>query len=155
MPIKNKDSVFEFGCGVGAVLQRIRTIYGSNISIGGSDFSYQQIKGAREIFPEDADQFFVLSMTKKHNLIPNDSKDHVISIGALAMYLYEEEMKIALHEAIRITRPGGSLCFTNFVEPDGNFIGSILEPVEKTFWFNFIKQNKFKKPSHKTNETPN
>ena len=144
MRIKNYDSVFEFGCGVGAVLLRIQNVYGKEISVGGSDFSLQQIKRAREIFPEQADEFFVRSMPQKHYEIPNGSKDHVISFGAFAMYLYEDEMKIALKEAIRIAKPGASLCFTNFVEPDGQFLGSILEPVKKSFWYEIASEYNLK-----------
>ena len=144
MSIQKEDSVFEFGCGVGAVLLLIQNIYGKNISVGGSDFSFQQIKRARQIFPKEASRFYVLSMTQKHDLIPNDSIDHVISFGALAMYLYEDEMKITLEEAIRVTKPGGRLCFTHFIEPDGKFIGSILEPVSKSFWYEIRQEYNLK-----------
>ena len=33
-----------------------------------------------------------------------------------------------------MTKPGGYLCFTNFIEPGGEFIGTILQPIEKSFW---------------------
>ena len=39
---------------------------------------------------------------------------------------------------LRITKPGGHLCFTHFAEP-GEFIGSILQPVEKGFWLDLAK----------------
>ena len=67
--------------------------------------------------------------------------DHVISFGALAMYLYEEEMEKALEEAIRIAKPGGRLCFTHFIEPRGVLKGSILEPIEKSHWPKFAKKH--------------
>ena len=35
------------------------------------------------------------------------------------MYLEREEMAVALHTATRLVRPGGSFCFTHFVEPQG------------------------------------
>ena len=41
LSIKEGDSVFELGCGVGADLKRIRDVYGKTISIGGSDISHQ------------------------------------------------------------------------------------------------------------------
>lgn len=140
MHIKNNDSVFELGCGVGAALQRIKHTYGENISIWGSDLSEQAIKKVRETFPNESSHFYVLSMTQKNDYTLNDSKDHVISFGAFAMYLYREEMKKALEEAIRIARPGGHICFTHFIEPNGNRIGSILEPIEKSYWTKIKKQ---------------
>ena len=35
------------------------------------------------------------------------------------MYLERAEMAVALHTATRLARPGGSFCFTHFVEPQG------------------------------------
>ena len=134
LSIKEGDSVFELGCGVGADLKRIRDVYGKTISIGGSDISHQAIEKIRKFFRNEADQFRVLSMTEKNDKVMDDSIDHVISIGAFAMYLYIEEMELALKEAIRITKPRGKMCFTHFVEPNGTSKGSILEPVEKSFW---------------------
>ena len=134
MPIKSSDSVFELGCGVGAILKIIRSLKGETVSVGGSDLSQQAVTKIREIFPNETTNFYVLPMTEKNFNIPDNSKDHVISFGAIAMYLYKEQMVIALQEALRICKPGGHLCFTNFVEPSGQAIFSILEPVEKSFW---------------------
>lgn len=49
-------------------------------------------------------------------------------------------MLVTLEEAIRITKPGGHLCFTLFIEPNGNNKGSILEPIEKSFWLSIADQ---------------
>ena len=43
------------------------------------------------------------------------------------------------YSTFRITKPGGHLCFTNFIEPGEGFIGSILQPVEKGFWLDLAK----------------
>ena len=139
IPIRDNDNVFELGCGVGAVLQLIKDVYGNNVSVGGSDLSVQSITKARLIFPSEANNFYVASMTEKNNLIPDNNKDHVISFGALAMYLYKEEMLRALEEALRIAKPGGHLCFTHFIEPTGKAKYSILEPIEKSFWSEITK----------------
>ena len=72
-------------------------------------------------------------MVDKHPL-ENNSQDHVISAGALGMYLYKNEMITAIKEAVRMTKPGGSLCFTHFLEKNGNNNGSIVERVDKSFW---------------------
>jgi len=50
------------------------------------------------------------------------------------MYLYTNEMIIAIKEAVRMTKPGGSLCFTSFLEKKGNNKGSIIDRVDKSFW---------------------
>jgi len=42
-----------------------------------------------------------------------------------------DEMRDAMVEAIRITKPGGSLVFTHFVEPDSDNIKSIKKPMTK------------------------
>lgn len=71
-------------------------------------------------------------MVDKHPL-ENNNQDHVISEGALGMYLYKNEMITAIKEAVRMTKPGGSLYFTHFLEKNGNNNGSIVERVDKSF----------------------
>jgi SAM-dependent methyltransferase len=133
-PIKANKSIFDFGCGVGAALKTINEHYNNSLIIGGSDLSINAINKIKEIFPNKKNNFFKLGMTDRHPL-PNNSQDHVISIGALGMYLYKNEMLVAIKEAVRITKPGGSLCFTNFIHPQGKFRGSILDKVKKSFWY--------------------
>ena len=140
IPIRQGNTIFELGCGVGAVLQRIRQIHGTNISLGGSDLSVHAIEKVRKVFPREAENFYVLSMTKKNDLIPENSQDHVISFGALAMYLYKDQMEEALQEAIRIIKPGGRMCFTHFIEPGGKRKWSIIEPVKKSYWSQLVKK---------------
>ena len=66
--------------------------------------------------------------------VPDSSYDHVVSFGAIGMYLKKEEMAAAVKEAARIVKPGGSLVFTHFLEPRGFFKGTIIDRVEKSFW---------------------
>ena len=101
IPIEIEAKIFELGCGTGAVLKRIRQIYGSDVIIGGSDLSYNAIEVARKTFPEENNHFFVISMTDKNNFVPDNSQDIVISFGAFAMYLYKDDMELALIEALR------------------------------------------------------
>ena len=93
--------IFELGCGTGAIFKRIRQIYGPDIIIGGSDLSYNAIEVARKTFPEEDNHFYVISMTEKNNFVPDNSQDIVISFGAFAMYLYKDDMELALIEALR------------------------------------------------------
>ena len=71
------------------------------LKIGGSDISSNTIEVAKKVFPEDSDQFYVISMTDKNTFVPDNSQDIVISFGAFAMYLYKEDMVVALTEALR------------------------------------------------------
>lgn len=140
IPIKSGQSIFELGCGTGAVLKRIRQVYGPNVIIGGSDLSYHAIEKARKVFPDDEQRFSVLSMTQTNHQVPDNSQDIVLSVGAFAMYLYQEDMEIALEEILRITKPGGHICLTTFVEPGQAPRGSILEPIEKSQWLKWANR---------------
>jgi len=129
--IKEGDSIFEFGCGVGAALKHINDL-NNTLTISGSDFSENAIEVIKTVFP-NPERFFCMNMKDRHPFDDN-TFDHTISMGALAMYLKKDEMLIAMKEAVRITKPGGSLCFTTFLEEDGIHIGTIVERVNKSFW---------------------
>jgi ubiquinone/menaquinone biosynthesis C-methylase UbiE len=132
-PLKNSESFFELGVRTGAAIQVILRNR-KNLSFSGSDFSEEAINVARKTFPENADNFVVQDMTKKHDKIKDNTYDHVFSFGALGMYLKKTDMIKAIREAVRITKPGGSLLFTHFVEPNGERVDSILYKVEISFW---------------------
>ena len=132
-PIKDGDSCFEMGCGVGAVLTHINNQYNNSLTLSGSDFSPNAIEVIKSVFDKTPDNFFVFNMINKHP-IEDNSQDHVISAGALGMYLRKHEMIIAIKEAVRMTKPGGSLCFTHFLEHTGQNKGSIIDRVDKSFW---------------------
>ncbi len=138
-PLTNKSHVFELGVGVGAALKIIAMDY-PNIQLGGSDFSANAIEMAKTILPESKDELYVHDMAQKHDYIADNTYDCVLSFGALAMYLTEEEMVSATQEAIRITKPGGSLLFTHFIEPDAQPRRSIVTPVDKAYWENTLPQ---------------
>ena len=65
------------------------------------------------------------------------------------MYLYEDQMEVALREALRIVKPGGHVCLTHFVEP-GGWVGSILEPIKKTQWSKWANEYSLKNVVIKT-----
>lgn len=132
----NQGSIFSLdflGCGTGAALLRIKSKFGVN-KIGGSDLSKEAIDRVRQTFPQQKSQFHVISMTEKDVQVQDESQDVVLSLGAFAMYLYKDEMEIALKEALRMAKMGGRLCFTHFIEPNGRFLGTILEPLPKSQW---------------------
>ena len=132
--INKHEKIFELGTGVGAALKVIENYIGTDqLEIGGSDIAENAITQVKKNFPKQSDQFFIWDMTQKSN-IPENYYDHVLSFGALAMYLPKNQIKKAIKEAVRITKPGGSLLFTNFIAPDGKNIGSIVSPVEQSFF---------------------
>lgn len=132
-PLKDSESVYEFGTGVGAAL-KVLNRHTKNLAFGGSDISEAAIKVAKDVFPDRKNYFHTMNMIEKHHFIPDNTYDHVFSFGALGMYLKKDEMLLAVREATRITKPGGSLLFTHFIEPSGFAVGTIVDKVEKSFW---------------------
>lgn len=141
--IHKHDSIFELGCGTGAALLRIKYKYGVR-TIGGSDLSSEAIERIGTIFPEQKSHFHVISMTEQDDGVQDESQDVVLSFGAFAMYLYREDMEIALKEALRMAKIGGRLCFTHFIEPNGKFLGTILEPLPKSQWWDWARKYSLK-----------
>lgn len=131
--IHSGEKVFELGTGVGAVFKSLSKHY-NHLTIGGNDLSKNAIEKAKSIFPNQAERFFVADMMVPNSDIPDNYFDHVLSFGALGMYLTKPQMLQAAKEAIRITKPGGSLLFTSFIRPGGKRVGSIIEAVESSFW---------------------
>lgn len=127
-PITDGESIFDLGAGVAAPFKILEKRW-PNLSFGGSDLAKNAIDIAKKVFPRFADRFFVHDMTQKHESVPDNSYDHVISLGALAMYLTEEGMQKAISEALRMTKPGGSLLITHFIEPGMSGRGSIITPI--------------------------
>jgi SAM-dependent methyltransferase len=139
--INNGDKIFELGVGVGAALKVIENAVGTDqLELWGSDIAENAIHQAKKNFPKQSDHFFVSDMTQRHNNILDNYYDHVLSFGALGMYLTKNDMKKAIKEAVRITKPGGSLLFTAFVEPDGKTIRSIVSPIEQSFFEEHAKE---------------
>ena len=130
-PIKHGDSIFDLGVGVGAPFKVLGEFF-SDLKVGGSDLAKNAIDVAIRVFPEYAENFLVHDMTKKHAIADN-SQDHVVSFGALGMYLTKKEMLKAFKEALRMTKPGQSMLFTHFIEPGKSVRGSIITPVERKF----------------------
>lgn len=131
LPSSN-DRVFELGMGSGSALN-LFLLHGVT-DIAGSDLSAAQVRVASKAFPDHANNFFVHSMTERHNMIRPASYDFVVSFGALGMYLTLDEMETTMVEAVRLVKPGGILIFTHFIEPDAEPKLSIVEPVKMEHW---------------------
>lgn len=132
-PIRDGERVYDLGVGVGAALKALLRRH-PRLLVGGNDISTKAIAKAKEVFPSQAQRFFVGDMTLPNPKLADASFDHVTSFGALGMYLKKPQMLAAAKEALRITKPGGSLVFTSFIRPGGERVGSIVEAVEDTFW---------------------
>jgi len=133
-------SVYELGCGVGGGLSLLRREYKVG-QIGGRDFAENAIARAKEYFPDCASNFTVGNISSRDDTVPDESYDHVISLGAMAMYQEPEDMKQTLQEALRIARPGASLCFSHFYDPDsGGNQGSIIAPLRKSELRNLLEE---------------
>jgi len=131
-PISRGSSVYELGCGVGAALKVLWQWRA--VDAAGSDTSAAALKVAAAHFAASPRAHFTLADMSSGALPPGAEQrsfDHVVSFGALAMYLDRDEMAVALHTATRMVRPGGSFCFTHFVEPQGEPKGTIVQPITR------------------------
>ncbi len=133
--ISKHEKIFELGVEVGAALKLIENDIGTDqLELGGLDVAENAINRVKAIFPKQSDHFFVSDMMQRHDNIPDNYYDHVVSFVALAMYLTKNEMKTAIKEAVRITKPGGSFLFTHFIAPEGKRVGSIISRIEPSFF---------------------
>ncbi len=133
--IKDSERIFEMGVGVGAAMRLISEC-GKNLELGGDDLAVGAVKKVKQLFPKHAKNFFIQNMVDRHQQIPDNYYDHVVSFGAFGMYLTKKQMIVAMRESVRIAKPGASMIFTHFIDPKGKRIGSIIDKVEKQFWYN-------------------
>ncbi len=132
-PIRDGEKIFELGVGVGAVLKSIEKHH-QNMTFGGNDLAVNAIRKAKEVFYVQRENFFVQDMSLVNEHIAENTYDHVISFGAVGMYLKKPQILDSIKEAVRITKPGGSLIITSLIRPGGSKVGSIVERVEEAFW---------------------
>jgi len=116
-PIQAGDSVYELGCGVGASLSVLAQQLHVG-TVGGVDLSPNAIKQAQTTFPDDPARFVAQDMTIPNAAVPDGTYDHAISIGAAGVYLRQDDLAAALREAVRVTKPGGSVLISMIDESD-------------------------------------
>lgn len=136
-PIKSGESVYDMGCGVGAALKVLQDQHKLS-KVGGVDLSGKSIEFAQEsTFPDQKENFLKGSFTDAPLLqerVPSASYDHVIGVGTLFYLGSLDDVKIAVHEALRIVKPGGSLVFTDLTEPGHTGLGSGSVQVSISDW---------------------
>ena len=125
--------VFEFGCGVGAGLHRLRQTPGIG-NVGGCDFAPAAVRGAQAQFPADRANFFARDAALPFPEIAAGSFDHACSFGAVAMYLTWPAMNSVLAESVRMVKDGGTVWFTHLIEPGRYDKASILTAVAMDRW---------------------
>ena len=64
------------------------------------DKHYPLVHVVRALFPKARSRFVVAAMTNLGGQVANRSYDHVLSFGAMAMYLLKSEMVMTLKEAV-------------------------------------------------------
>jgi len=70
-----------------------------------------------------------------YSIIDKPAADARIKVkGAVGMYLTHDEMAHVVREASRVVRPGGTVLFTQFVEPRAKHRASILAPLRRSKW---------------------
>lgn len=134
--IKENSTVLELGCGVGAALQRLVADRRISKAVYGIDFSPAALVDARAALPEGT---FVNGDIADPLPFADNSMDHVVSFGAVGMYLTRDEIARVVKEAVRVVRPGGTVLFTQLVEPRSMHRGSILTPLYRREWPHFTR----------------
>jgi SAM-dependent methyltransferase len=106
LPSEGARSVICIGCGTGVEARLLRRLLGDAVRITGVDHSAGFIERAREITAaESPDGEFVYAVGDAHDL---DFPDGSFDISVLHTVLsHVENPEKVLHEAARVTRPGG------------------------------------------------
>lgn len=127
--LKNINSIFEGGCGVGAVFKYILS-KNISIKISGIDICKEAINKCIENFPMSN-----VAVKDVCNLDSYDTNsfDSVISVCVLSYLDSLESIKKAVDELIRITRIGGKLAICTFTDTEKG-MKSFRQIVPKKWW---------------------
>ncbi|MBL7480030.1 class I SAM-dependent methyltransferase [Legionella bononiensis] len=142
LEIQDTHKVLEIGCGLGRILNNLRTSY--NADFWGCDISSTLIQEAKALFPDYQDQFFVSSAESIS--APEKSFDRVIYWGVFEM----TDMIKALIETSRILKIGGKalLCSIKnkeFIQDDIDSIKAHQAYIEKNIPIKYLHVENFKK----------
>lgn len=125
-------SVFEGGCGVGAVLSTLKTMH-PHLELFGSDICSEAIQRCHENVPDcncTIASVCDLSTYEKNHF------DFTISVCVLSYLPSLSEVKRAVDELIRITKPGSHIHLCVFTE-DVSSLKSLRILVPKEWWIQF------------------
>jgi ubiquinone/menaquinone biosynthesis C-methylase UbiE len=127
--LKNINSIFEGGCGVGAVFKYILS-KNINIKISGIDICKEAINKCIENFPMSN-----VAVKDVCNLDSYDTNsfDSVISVCVLSYLDSLESIKKAVDELIRITKSGCKIAICTFTDTEKG-MKSFRQIVPKKWW---------------------
>jgi len=107
--IKQDEFILELGCGFGRLLKQLSK---KSNNLTGIDISEENIKYARDIYLASK-SYKLLNMNAASLRFPDDSFEKVLCIqnGISAFHIDPE---VLISEAIRVTKPGGSLILSSY-----------------------------------------
>ncbi|HYK74446.1 MAG TPA: class I SAM-dependent methyltransferase [Pseudoneobacillus sp.] len=124
LPFKQGDQILFVGVGTGADLEYIPH---HEFNITAIDYSYDMLEKARRKYSQASITF--QQMDAEHLNLPADQFDFVI--GSLILSVVPNPYQ-ALHEMMRVTKPGGQIILFDKFAPEGaslSFFKKILRPV--------------------------
>ena len=128
-PLKDGDSVFESGCGVGALLEEVRRLH-PTVSLAGVDLAENAVAVARQVLDGDFD----VGDGRKLRGRQANSYDLVISNGVLGLVDSLADADKFVQEMVRVAKPGAAVCVATLIEPQGKFHGLLRLPIPKNWW---------------------
>jgi len=135
MDLANSSNLFDAGCGVGALFNYINII-NKELKHYGCDINQDAINKCKTLFPHS--QVTVDDITILNNYESNYF-DNVVCISTISYLNSLEEVKLAVKELIRITKPNGKANFCVMCDNnDGLKSFNIIIP--KAFWCKDIFQ---------------
>lgn len=129
MNLEKGKNLFDAGCGVGALFNYINKI-NKDIKLYGCDMNQDAITKCQTFFP-----FLQVTVNDIMNLNNYESNyfDNVICISTVSYVNSLEEVKIAVKELVRITKPNGRLNICVMCD-NNNGLKSFNIIIPKNFW---------------------
>lgn len=119
------ESVFEVGCAGGGLLEDLYNNY-KNLRVGGIDAHPYDLNSAKELFPDQADNFHVYDAQKSSWPVESESYDIVFSLGTLITI---PNVRNAIAEMKRIAKKKVIICeFHDDTKDEFGGYGDQLQP---------------------------
>ena len=128
-PLQDGNKVFESGCGVGAYLQTLKSLY-PNIMLSGIDIVPEAIQVARNVLPGN----FYVGDAKSLIKEQNDTYDYSFSNCVIGYLNNLSEAYQMVAELIRITKKGRPIMISTIIENNNHNVGSLKLFIRKSWW---------------------
>lgn len=129
-PLKDGYRVFEVGCGVGAYLQVLKTLY-PNLILSGVDIVPETIQIANKVLKG---HFYVADGTNLSQE-KNNIYDYSVSNGVIGYLTSLNDAKQFVSEMVRITKKGQPIMISTIVENENVNLGSYNIAIPKAWWY--------------------